>query len=160
MNLSLPITSPIAADRVSLVASYHCLKKVKGAIGKVIPASNPARAASIMSNHCFISPRESPPLLLISTALRQLSAVASNHRFHNSRGLPAPCLLCSIARVTPCSHVRYKLNGLGEEDLPALPFVEFDQPFEAASYHCSQTSIGSPGFWRFVSFDMSAIPFI
>src|SRR6266699_3460900 len=79
MNFSVPIMSPTAFDHVSLVASYHCFKKVNGSAGTAPPADSFARASSIISSHCVVSPSGSAPGL---GALFQTSVVASNQYFH------------------------------------------------------------------------------
>src|SRR5579884_2563917 len=108
MKFSEPMIFPTRVDQVSFVASYHCLKKVKGSPGSLKSASNLARASSIISVHCVISPSGSPP---ISAAFRQASAAVSHQRFHNSWGLPALLANCSWASAIPLNHVWYRLSG-------------------------------------------------
>src|SRR6266705_2387527 len=121
MNFSVPIMSPTAFDHVSLVASYHCFKKVNGSAGTAPPADSFARASSIISSHCVVSPSGSAPGL---GALFQTSVVASNQCFHASCGSispAAPALNCSWA--VPFSHELYRPKG--STKLSLLPLILF-----------------------------------
>src|SRR2546421_5266533 len=83
MKRSELITSPTTCDHVSLVASYHCLKNVKGSAERISPLSILSLVSSTIFSHCVVSSSES---LLVSADLFQTSVAASNHCFQTSRG--------------------------------------------------------------------------
>ena len=91
---------------VSLVASYHFWKKVKGSVGKTFPAMILLRVSSIISSHWVVSPSGSPP---ISAAFLQAPTVASNQVFQISLVSIRPEMLactCSWALPTVSNHKR------------------------------------------------------